>query len=271
MARLVDIDNTSLKELRIGALPLINHFISRLRLEELFKEYVPGDPRAALPYSAPLLVLLKSLVVERAPVYKISEWVSDREAGLLGLTNEELETLNDDRLGRALDALFRADRASMLTKLMCEAISTFQIALDELHNDATTLSMQGAYSSCVGDSPTAPRVRFGHAKERPDLAQLIWLLTISSDHNVPITYRLADGNTSEDPTHVETWKSCCVLAGRTTVLYVSDSKLCNRDAMDYIDSNAGRFLTIMPNTRAEVREFRRYVATHPLKEALIIQ
>ena len=260
MARLVDIDNTSLEELRIGALPVINRFISRLRLEELFKEYVPGDPRAALPYSAPLLVLLKSLVVERAPVYKISEWVSGREARLLGLTNEELATLNDDRLGRSLDALFRADRASMLTKLMCEAISTFQISLDELHNDAATLSMQGAYSSCVGDSPIAPRVRFGHAKERPDLAQLIWLLTVSSDGNVPITYRLADGNTSEDPTHIETWKSCCVLAGRTTFLYVSDAKLCNREAMGHIDSNGGRFLTVMPNSRAEVGEFRRFIA-----------
>jgi len=265
MARLVDIDNTSLEEVRIGALPVVNRFISRLGLEELFEEYVPGDPRAALPYSASLLVLLQSLIVERAPVYKIGEWVSGREARLLGLVEEELFALNDDRLGRALDALFRADRASMLTKLMCQAISTFEISLDELHNDATTLSMQGAYSSPTGDSPVAPRVRFGHAKERPDLAQLIWLLTISSDGNVPITYRLADGNTPEDPTHIETWKSCCVLAGRTTFLYVSDSKLCNRDAMGYIDSNGGRFLTIMPNTRAEVGEFRRFIATHSLE------
>lgn len=169
--------------------------------------------------------------------------------------------MNDDRLGRALDALFRADRASMLTKCMCQAISSFEISLDELHNDATTLSMQGAYNSPTGDSPRAPRVRFGHAKERPDLPQLIWLLTISSDGNVQITYRLADGNTPEDPTHVDTWKSCCVLAGTTTFLYVSDSKLCNRDAMGYIDRLQGRFLTIMPNTRAEVGEFRRYVAT----------
>ncbi|MDA8314555.1 MAG: transposase, partial [Actinomycetota bacterium] len=110
-------------------------------------------------------------------------------------------------------------RASLLTALITRAIKVFAICMDELHNDATTLHMQGEYSSSVGDSPRAPRVRFGHAKERPDLAQLIYLLTVSSDGYVPITYRLCDGNTSEDPTHVATWELCCVLAGTTMFLY----------------------------------------------------
>jgi len=213
MGKLVDIEHTSLEDVRIGALPVVNRFLSRLGLRSLLEEYVPADPRATLAYADVLLVLLQSLVVCRSPVYKIGEWVAGREAGLLGLAEQEPAALNDDRLGRALDALFKADRASMLTKCMCQAISTFEISLEELHNDATTLSMQGAYSSSTGDSPRAPRIRFGHAKERPDLAQLIWLLTISSDGNVPITYRLVDGNTPEDPTHIDTWKSCCVLAG----------------------------------------------------------
>jgi len=40
---------------------------------------------------------------------------------------------------------------------------------DELHNDATTLSLHGAYEGGIGASPRAPLVAFGHAKERPDL------------------------------------------------------------------------------------------------------
>ena len=62
-------------------------------------------------------------------------------------------------------ALFRADQASMLTKLMCQAISTFGLSLDELHNDATTLSMQGAYSSSVGDSDCVEHQSW-HARRR---------------------------------------------------------------------------------------------------------
>ncbi len=262
MTRLVDIDDTLLLERRIGALPIVNRILSRLGLEELLDDYVPMDPRATLAPSASLLVVVRNLVIERAPAYKITEWVAGRPEALLGLSPGENDTLNDDRIGRALDALFAADRASMLTKLMCAAIETFEISLDELHNDATTLSMQGEYSSSSANSPTAPRVRFGHAKERPDLAQLVYLLTVSADGNVPITYRLADGNTPEDPTHIATWQSCCVLAGRNNFLYISDAKLCNRDAMGHIDTHHGRFLTVMPATRAEVGEFRRFIATN---------
>ena len=260
MGRLIDPEGASLEERRIGALPIVNAFMERLGLKDLLDAYVVGDPRAALPPSASLLVLVRSLVVERAPVYKIAEWVASRPEALLGLHRGEIAALNDDRAGRALDALFRADRASMLTALMTKTIKVFAISLDELHNDATTLHMQGEYSSSVGDSPRAPRVRFGHAKERPDLAQLIYLLTVSSDGYVPITYRLCDGNTSEDPTHIATWESCCVLAGTTMFLYVADAKLCNRSAMGHIDKHHGRFLCVMPATRAEVGEFRRFIA-----------
>ncbi|MDA8302619.1 MAG: IS1634 family transposase [Actinomycetota bacterium] len=262
MGRLVDLGEASLEERRIGALPIVNAFMERLGLRGLLDGYVVAGPRASLAPSAPLLVLLQSLVVERAPVYKIAEWVAGRPEALLGPHPGEIAALNDDRLGRALDALFCADRASMLTALMTKAIEVFTISLDELHNDATTLHMQGEYASSVGDSSRAPRVRFGHAKERPDLAQLIYLLTVSSDGYVPITYRLADGNTSEDPTHIPTWESCCVLAGTTSFLYVRDAKLCNRSAMGHIDRNHGRFLCVMPATRAEVGEFRRFIAAN---------
>jgi transposase len=196
VGRLIDPEEASLEERRIGALPIVNPFMERLGLKDLLDSYVVGDPRASLPPSASLLVLVQSLVIERAPVYKIAEWVAPRPEALLGLAPGEVAALNDDRAGRALDALFRADRAPMLTALMTKAIKVFAICMDELHNDATTLHMQGEYSSSVGDSPRAPQVRFGHAKERPDLAQLIYLLTVSFDGYVPITYRLCDGNTS---------------------------------------------------------------------------
>ncbi|MGH8296243.1 MAG: IS1634 family transposase [Steroidobacteraceae bacterium] len=260
MKRLIDIDDTSLAQRRVGALPIVNAFLARLGLAEVFDAYVPADRRAKLSPSASLLVLVRSLVIERAPVYKITEWATGRPDTALGLAPGEAAALGDDRLGRALDALFDADRASMLTRLMTKVIETFAISLDELHNDATTLHMQGQYASSTGDSPRAPRVRFGHAKERPDLAQLIYLLTVSADGYVPITYRLADGNTAEDPTHIATWKSCCVLAGRNDFLYVGDAKLCNREAMGYIDRNHGRFLAVMPATRSEVAELRRFIA-----------
>ena len=66
-------------------------------------------------------------------------------------------------------------------------------------------------------------ITFGHSKDhRPDLKQLVWILTVSADGAVPIAYRLADGNTVDDPTHVPTWDGLVALLGRVDFLYVAD-------------------------------------------------
>ncbi len=98
---------------------------------------------------------------------------------------------------------------------------------------------------------------------REDLKQLVWILTVSADGAVPLAYRLADGNTSDDPTHVPTWDGLVGLLGRTDFLYVADSKLCSRTAMSHIDSRGGRFVTVLPRTRTEDGAFRKHLQTHP--------
>ena len=62
----------------------------------------------------------------------------------------------------------------------------------------------GAYKAADGTpvaGTPAPAITFGHSKDhRPDLKQLVFILTVSADHAVPVIYRLASGNTSDDPT-----------------------------------------------------------------------
>jgi len=97
---------------------------------------------------------------------------------------------------------------------------------------------------------------------RPDLLQLVWILTVSADGAVPIAYRLADGNTVDDPTHVPTWDGLVALLGRVDFLYVADSKLCSRQAMGHIAGRGGRFVTVMPRSRKEDAAFRDWLQTH---------
>src|SRR5680860_1283551 len=108
-----------------------------------------------------------------------------------------------------------------------------------------------------------PVITHGHSKDhRPDLKQLVWILTVSADGAVPITYRLADGNTSDDPTHVPTWDELVNLLGRSDFLYVADSKLASTTSMGHIDARGGRFVTVLPRTRREDKWFRDWAQTH---------
>src|SRR5664280_2804537 len=214
----------------LGGLPIVNHFLDRLGVPTLLGEaWSEVDGRTKLAPAAAIRLVITNLVLGREPLY-------------------------------ALDALFDADRASLLTAVMLAAISEFSIDTDQLHNDSTSISVHGAYRDAEGSprrGKATPVITHGHSKDhRPDLKQLVWILTVSADGAVPITYRLADGNTVDDPTHVPTWDGLVALTGRVDFLYVADSKLCSKQAMGHIAGRGGRFVTVVPHGRREDTWFR---------------
>ena len=251
----------------LGALPLINHFLSRLQVSQLLERFVPhDDARLALAPAAVFGVLVRNLVIHKEPVYALSEWVSRYDPAVLGIGSDDIGMINDDRIGRMLERLFDADRASLLTALTLGAINEFAIDCSQLHNDSTSITLSGIYQSgdgrARGGRPTAA-ITWGHNKDhRPDLKQLLWILTVSKDGAVPIAYRVADGNTADDVTHIPTWDGLVTLTGETSFLYVADKKLCSSEAMGYIASHGGRFLTVLPRSRKEDSFFRAWVQDH---------
>ncbi|MBC7942120.1 MAG: IS1634 family transposase, partial [Chitinophagaceae bacterium] len=187
-------------------------------------------------------------------------------SGMFGIDAQEMEHLSDDRLGRALDHLFDADRAALLTEVVVAVAGRFGLRLDELHNDSTSISFCGSYRGATGRAirgRSAPAIVFGHSKaHRPDLKQLLFILTTTADGHVPVAFRCTDGNVNDSRTHIETWNTLRTIAGRADFLYVADSKLCSRENMDHIDRAGGRFVTVMPRNRREDAEFRKWIQTH---------
>lgn len=265
-----------LESRQVGGLPLINTILDRLQIDALLAQALPSvDPRAKLAPARALGVLLRNLILnERLPLYTQAEWAARTEPALLGLQEQEVAALNDDRVGRALDLLFASDRAGLLTRVVLRAIREFRIDLNRLHNDSTTITFSGQYAGADGQPaqglPTL-RVTYGHNKDhRPDLKQLLFVLTISADGAVPIHYQAMDGNTSDSVTHIETWETLRRLAGRPDFLYVADCKLCSRSSLAHIAKQEGRFITVLPRNRREDRWFRHFVQVHdpPWEEAI---
>ena len=74
-----------------------------------------------------ILIFVRNILLEREPLYKLSEWAAGFDSYLVGLHNMNPEILNDDRVGRSLDVLFDADRASLLTNLVLKVVDEFSI------------------------------------------------------------------------------------------------------------------------------------------------
>ena len=258
---------------RLGPLPLINHIIDRIGLADILDRYLPSDARCAVPHSRALGVLLRSLIVEREPIYRQQETVHGFADGMFGIDAQEMAHVCDDRLGRALDHLFDADRSALLTEVVLAVGQRFGVSFDELHNDSTSISFCGSYRAASGRTirgRSAPAIVYGYAKDhRPDLKQLLFILTVNTDGHIPVAFRCTDGNVSDSRTHIETWNALRAIAGRPDFLYVADSKLCSRENMDYIDRNGGRLVTVMPRNRLEDQEFRLWIQNNTPEWALV--
>ncbi len=266
---LVDPADIEVRHEAVSGLPVVNAVLARLGFDALVESYLPEpDPRCGLEPVRAIGVLVRNLALGRAPLYGLGAWAAGYDPGLLGLFAGEPGLLNDDRLGRALDELFLADRASLTTALSVSAVRAYGIALDELHNDSTSICLYGAYRDATGQARggvTPPRPTWGHSKDhRPDLKQLVWVLTVSADGAVPITHQMLDGNTEDSTTHVATWDTCRAIAGRADFLYVADRKLATRDNMDHIAARGGRFLTVLPRSRKEDEAGRAWLAAGPI-------
>lgn len=259
----------SMESLEVGPIPVLRHFFDRLRLDELLEQYVPekklGRP-AKMSHARALSLMVSNVLTSREPLYGVPEWLGKHVLEHFRLSDaQQASLMNDDRIGRALDRLYEVDPASLMTAVVVRAVKEFQIDLSRIHNDTTTVTFSGGYEGQADkeEKKRPPLITFGYNKDhRPDLKQLIYSLTISSDGAVPVHYKTYDGNTTDDQTHIETWKSVREIAGTPGFLYVADSKLCTRANLDFIAEQGGTFITVLPRSRHEDDEFRQRVQQH---------
>ncbi len=145
---------------RVAALPILDHFLRRLRLRDFLHEHLPReDRRCRVTTATGLLVLVQNLLLSREPLYGVGAWAARHAPEHLGLAPEQLPALNDDRVGRCLDRLFDADIPSLTLAVVTHAVREFGVALDELHNDSTTITFHGDYEDADRERTWRGRLR----------------------------------------------------------------------------------------------------------------
>ncbi len=256
-------EDLTLHSRSIGAIPIINLFIERCRLTHFLAEFLPSeDNRNRVSTVSSLLLLVRNILISREPVYGLGEWTASFAPELFELRDDQLRSLNDDRVGRALDRLFDANFPELVMAITRHVVQEFDLELSELHNDSTTVRFYGDYDEfeqpVLRRGKTTVAIRQGHSKDhRPDLKQLLYILTVTDDGGVPVYFTTDDGDKHDDETHVPTWELLRELIGGSDFLYVADCKLASAENLLHISSEGGRFITILPKNRSESRKMRQ--------------
>jgi transposase len=249
----MQVESLTLRPKLQGALPVVDHFLRPLELPKLLA------PQITPPhYVAALELLVKSVLLQPSALYRIEAWAQRYDPAWLPAGH-----FGDDALGRALDQLFEADRASLMTALVLQALKTFKVQTEQIHTDSTSVKFCGAYAH---QKAHGLQLRRGFSKDhRPDLKQLVYCLSVSADGAVPVHFKAYPGNQADDPTHLETWQCLCHLLDKADFLYVADCKLCDLKTLLYLDQHHGRFITIVPRDRTEVTDFAQQAAQNEVR------
>jgi transposase len=135
------LDRTSVN---LGPLAVFLPLLEQMDVANIIDRHLPPDPQLEYSHGQVLSLLLAARLCQPLALVNVPAWAEETGAELLW--NIPADKLNDDRLGRALDAFFR-QRHSILTSVAAHVVSTFHLPLDRLHYDTTHLLFYGAYAA----------------------------------------------------------------------------------------------------------------------------
>jgi len=128
----------------LGPLALIAPLLQQLDVAAIIDRHLPPDPQLVFSHGHILSLLLAARLCQPTALINVPAWAADTGADLLW--DLPAESLNDDRLGRALDAFF-TQRHSILTAVAAQALHLADLPRDRLHFDPTHLLFYGAYET----------------------------------------------------------------------------------------------------------------------------
>jgi transposase len=170
----------------VGPLLLIAHYLDRLGLVELVDAAAPMRGRSLLTHVEVIAALVANRLSAPAPLYDVSGWASG--AAVAELLGVPAGLLNDDRLGRALEAL-QSVAQDLRGRLLLRTLDRFDVDASRLHLDLTTIRFTGAY-------PDSTLVKKGWGSDRR-VARQVRTLQASTPDGVALYLRPHKGSEAE--------------------------------------------------------------------------
>jgi transposase len=154
--------------------------------------------------------------------------------------------LNDDVLGRTLDAIYEADSTQLFIRLAMKTMEIMNIETQLLQCDTTNFSVYGDYQHIDGSSVI--EITYGHSKDGRDGLKRFGLGTITNQYGIPLFAKAYSGNASDKETIIEAMK---ILQENITfpddVYYIADSAFYSEENIKSMKEGI-RWITRVPLT-----------------------
>lgn len=221
----------------LGSLPVIAKFCERLDIAGIIDRACPIRDVAIASHGRVIEAMVANRLTSPQPLLHVQDWAG--EWAVEEVFGVEPATLNDDRLGRALDAIAPALDA-IVGSIGARAITEFGIDVARLHWDMTSISLFGDYDQ-PEDGFAEPS--YGHPKDRRvDLKQIQTGLAVSGDGGIPVLHRAFDGRAGEVNQVVAAMESLRAMCAERSFLLVGDTKLVSYENLRQITAAGVTFI-----------------------------
>jgi hypothetical protein len=226
----------------VGALPLVAPVLERLDLVGIVDRAAPMRGRSRLSHGEVIAALVANRLTAPRPLYDVMAWAETYAShDWLGVP---ASLLNDDRLGRALDAISGC-LDEVAGALALSAIANFGADAARLHWDFTSVAFCGAYAD---QDHRAPRVGFGHSSDHQGHRRQLKIAHATTASGIPLYGRVTGGGRhegSETGTLLERLRSW---AAPRRLLLVADSALVTKPNLAAADAARIRFVSRLPRS-----------------------
>jgi transposase len=210
--------------------------VDQLDIEAIIDRHLPPDPQQEFSHGQVLRLLLLARLCQPTALVNVAAWAEKTGADIL--SNIPADKLNDDRLGRALDAFFD-HRHSVLGSVTAQALQLTGLTLQRLHFDPTHLVLSGAYDSAqarpvlpepllTGDAQLPPAYICHGYNADTKMIQAGQLAIVDDRGAVPVFAHCLDGNRNGHPAIQQTFDLAShYLNLPADVLLISDRGTCS--------------------------------------------
>ena len=246
----------------VGFSPILRYYFEKCGIAKIIDNHVPLDPRRKkLTHGEACVAMITSILFQTLQLYRLCKFADNTTILKTIFPHIAPKEYFDDRLEDTLDALHDYGLGNLELLLTQHMIDVFKITSDICHNDTTSASVYGDYTNV--DSNQSINITYGYSKKhRKDLKQLVWSMSVSSDHAFPLFQKAYSGNTADVKTYLEQWHNLIDLLGKSDFLYVADSKLITIDNMIHIQENDGYFLAPVPMYESYKTQFYSALDNH---------
>lgn len=228
----------------LGSLPVVRDLLVRLDLIAVIDRLCPiQENKARYTHGQVIAMLVANRLTSPAPLVKVQDWAG--KWAVLEIFGIEPDALNDDRCGRALEAL--AEQAdAVVGSIAATAIAVFGLDVSRFSWDLTSMSVYGAYD---GADPGYVTPKPGRPKDhRWDLKQAQAGFATCGDGAVTLLTRVYDGGAAEIAQVEGALRALRELADERRFLMVGDSKLVSYTNLTAIAAAGATFVAPAPRT-----------------------